>query len=103
MTEPLTASDIEAIRRGFERVSARGWGVALGVLSAVGLFLATVVLVIKGGPDAGAHLGLLSNFFPGFDISWSGAGIGALYAALVGYGAGWLTGASYNFFIDRGQ
>lgn len=101
MGEELSARELEAIRRAFERVSARGWGVALGLLSALGLFAATVILVAKGGPDAGAHLRLLSNYFPGFDISILGAAIGAVYAFIVGFVAGWTVGTVYNLFVDR--
>ena len=80
MSDALSPEDLRAIRRAFERVSARGWGLALGLLSAMGLFAATLILVIKGGPDPGAHLRLLGNYFPGFDIGIGGAAIGAAYA-----------------------
>ena len=36
------------------------------------VLLATAVLVIKGGPDMGTHFGLLSNYFPGFSVTWFG-------------------------------
>ncbi|MEQ1727830.1 MAG: hypothetical protein ABL982_05570 [Vicinamibacterales bacterium] len=101
MSERITADELEALRRAFERVSARGWGVSLGLLAALGLFVATSILVIKGGPDAGAHLGLLSNYFPGFDITFAGAAVGAAYGLVVGDVAGWSVGAAYNFFVDR--
>ena len=99
----LSPAELEAIRRAFERVSAHGWGLAVGVLCGLGLFVATMVLVIKGGPNAGAHLGLLSNYFPGFDIDVLGACIGACWAAAVGYAAGWVAGSSYNFFVSRSR
>jgi hypothetical protein len=54
---------------------------------------------VKGGPDAGAHLGLLANYFPGYDISFGGAAVGALWAFLVGYVAGWTVGTVYNAIV----
>ena len=101
MSKELSASDIQTIRRGYERVSARGWGLALGVLAALGLFTATLVLLIRGGPQVGPHLWLLSNYFPGYAVTWLGAFVGAAYAFIIGYVAGRSTGAVYNWIIDR--
>jgi hypothetical protein len=66
------------------------------VLLGMGLFLATVFLVLKGGPDPGAHLGLLSQFFPGYRVSYLGSIIGFLYAFFVGFLVGLALGAVYN-------
>lgn len=71
-----------------ERVSARAWGVAVGSILGGGLFLATLVLVIKGGEDVGQHLGLLSNVLPGYDVTLAGAFIGFVYAFVLGYAGG---------------
>jgi len=101
MNEGLSPKDIQAIRRAFERVSVRGWGLALGLLAALTLFLATVVLVIKGGPQRGAHLGLLINYFPGYSVTWYGGFIGACYAFVIGYVAGRTVGSVYNWIVDR--
>lgn len=101
MSEELSPKDVQAIRRAFERVSVRGWGLALGLLSGLTLFLATAVLVIKGGPDVGTHLGLLGNYFPGYDVTWFGAILGAGYAFLLGYLAGHTVGTVYNWIVDR--
>lgn len=70
------------------RVSARAWGLATGLVFGIGLFLATIVLVIKGGPDTGAHLGRLSRVLPGYDVTFTGALIGFLYAFVIGYALG---------------
>ncbi len=50
--------------------------------------VATLALVIKGGEDVGTHLGLLSNFFPGYEVSVGGACIGFVYAFVLGYALG---------------
>jgi hypothetical protein len=101
MNDELSAKDVQAIRRGFERASQHGWGLALGILAAMGLFLATAVLVVKGGPDPGPHLGLLSEYFPGYRVTWLGAFVGACYGFFLGYGAGRTIGAVYNLIIEH--
>jgi hypothetical protein len=101
MSKELSPSDIKTIRRAYERVSARGWGFALGILAGLGLFVATIVLVIRGGPQVGPHLQLLGVYFPGYAVSWAGAFIGAAYAFVIGYIAGRTTGAVYNWIVDR--
>ena len=101
MKDELSPTDVQVIRRAFERVSQQGWGLALGVLAGGGLFLATAILVIKGGPDPGPHLGLLGVYFPGYRVTWAGSFIGAGYAFLIGYLAGLTIGVVYNKIVDR--
>lgn len=66
-------------------LSGRVWGVSIGLVAGIGLFIATIVLVVQDGEDVGQHLGLLSNFFPGYDVTVGGAFIGFLYATVAGY------------------
>ena len=75
---------------------ARAWGISTGLLFGLGLFAATIVLVLKGGPTVGAHLGLLSVFFPGYSVTVGGAFIGFVYAFVLGYALGRLVGTVYN-------
>jgi hypothetical protein len=82
----VTKSD--PIEVTLERASARAWGIATGTVLGSGVFAATLWLVIKGGPDKGAHLGRLANVFPGYDVSVGGAVIGFVYAFVVGYALG---------------
>jgi hypothetical protein len=70
------------------RINARAWGIATGLLFGLGLFIATVVLVIKGGADVGAHLGRLGHVLPGYDVSVKGAFIGLIYGFVIGYALG---------------
>ena len=78
------------------RLNGRAWGIALGVLSGGGLFAATIILVLKGGPNVGQHLRLLSVFFPGYTVSVVGAFIGFVYGFVLGYALGRLIGSLYN-------
>ncbi len=81
------------------RLNARAWGIALGLLLGGGLFVATIVLVIKGGPDVGRHLSLLSVFFPGYRVTVLGSLIGFVYAFVLGYALGRLVGTVYNRLV----
>jgi hypothetical protein len=101
MDEELTSQERQQIRRAYGRVIEQGWGLAFGVLGAVGLFLATIVLVVQGGPNVGAHLGLLSVYLPGYRVTWWGAFIGAGYAFFFGYGAGRTIATIYNRIVER--
>jgi hypothetical protein len=78
------------------RLNAQAWGVSFGLLCGLGLFLATLVLVLKGGEDVGQHLGLLAAFLPGYRVSVLGAFIGFVYMFVIGYALGGLIGLVYN-------
>ena len=76
----------------FARVDALALAVAMGTVCAIGLFLLSAVLLIKGAPPGvpvGTHLGLLGAYWPGYTITWAGSLIGAVYAgasgALIGF------------------
>lgn len=86
----------ELIESAVVRLNAKLMGVVLGLLLGFGLFLATNVLVLKGGEEVGAHLGLLSQFFPGYTVTFFGSVVGFVYAFLVGFGIGAVIGAVYN-------
>jgi hypothetical protein len=74
--------------RRLVRFNARVLGVSLALLASAGLFVATLVLVARGGDYVGTMLGQLRYFFPGYSVTFGGAVIGALWAALVGYAVG---------------
>jgi hypothetical protein len=101
MKPELSEREQQQIRRAFERTSEQGWGLALGCLGALGLFIATVVLVVKGGENVGPHLGLLSQYLPGYRVSWPGAFIGAAYMFFLGYGVGRTIATIYNRIVPK--
>ena len=88
----------ETLRNALLRLNARAWGIGMGLLLASGLFLATNILVIKGGSDVGQHLGLLAIYLPGYRVSFVGSLIGFVYAFVGGYALGRAIGAVYNHF-----
>ena len=96
MAEQLTRQEERALRAALARASEQGWGIAMGLLLGLGLLLATVVLVAKGGPQPGPHLQLLGIYFPGYRVTWVGAWIGFVYAFVVGYAMGRTIATIYN-------
>jgi hypothetical protein len=90
------AGEEEALEKAVVRLNAKLMGIVVGFLAGLGLFLATMILVLKGGPDVGAHLGLLSQFFPGYRVTFLGSFVGFFYAFVVGFVIGSVLGAVYN-------
>jgi hypothetical protein len=95
----MTASTDPNLRLAVARLNQRAWGITVGLLLGLGLFIATIVLVIKGGPNPGPHLSLLKVYFPGYRITFLGSLIGFVYAFVVGYALGRLIGSVYNKLV----
>jgi hypothetical protein len=93
-TKPTPAED--DVRTTLLKLNARAWGIALGLLFGAGLFLATILLVARGGRRIGPHLNLLRMFLPGYRVSVGGAFIGFAYLFVIGYAIGRLIGSVYN-------
>lgn len=75
--------------------------VVLGLMTGLLVFVATNWLVIKGGSPVGPHLALLSEFFPGYSVSFLGSLVGLAYGAAVGAAAGWSMAWVYNRLAFR--
>ena len=93
------SEDVVELRRAIQRLNERAWGIAVGLLLGGGLFLATNILVIKGGQQVGAHLILLANFFPGYRVTFVGSIIGFIYCFVIGYILGRMIGMVYNRLV----
>ena len=78
------------------KLNARAWGIAIGLLLGLGIFLATALLVVTGGPTVGPHLGLIGQYLPGYRVTWGGAFIGFIYLFVIGYAIGRIIGWVYN-------
>lgn len=102
MTTPVTEQERQLIQAAIARLRAGIMAIVFGMLGGVGLFLATAWLLIRGGTEVGPTLGLLSNYFPGYEVNWTGALVGLLYGAVVGGIAGWTLALIYNRLVRRG-
>jgi uncharacterized membrane protein required for colicin V production len=92
----------EALQSTMLRLNGRAWGIAFGLLLGFGIFVATNLLVLKGGPRVGQHLSLLRVFLPGYKVSFLGSLIGFVYAFVFGYALGRMVGAVYNSLVRLG-
>ncbi len=75
-------------------------GIVTGLLCGVGLFLATNWLVLKGGVEVGEHLSLLSQYFPGYRVTFGGSLIGFAYAFISGFVGGYSVARIYTWIAS---
>lgn len=97
-SEQLAAAELQANTR-LIRFHAVATGLAGGTICAVGIFTATIWLLIKGGENPGAHLKLLGQFFIGYDVTYAGSLIGAVWGFATGFLLAYAVARSYNFFV----
>jgi hypothetical protein len=99
---PETDHDLDpALAVRILRLEAVVQGVAWGLVAGLALFLATNVLVLKGGRVVGPHLSLLRQFFIGYEVTFAGSLIGFAYAFVCGFVAGYLVSVVYNRVVRR--
>ena len=72
----------------FAPVHKAALGVACGLTFGALIAAATAVQLIVS-PGDGMPLALLSQFFAGYEVSWSGALIGFFWGGVAGFVAGW--------------
>ena len=89
----------EALRLAFARMDKLGFATALGSVCGLGILIATLCLVIKGGPLVGSNLQLLGQYFIGYTVTVKGAFIGLGYAFFWGFMWGWSLAYIRNFFL----
>jgi len=86
----------EQLAKAVVKLNAKLLGIVFGMLLGIGIFVATNFLVLKGGENVGQHLVLLSQFFPGYRVTFLGSLVGFVYAFVVGLIIGSVLGAVYN-------
>ena len=97
---PITQREEQVLRKALVRMNLQAWGIALGMMFGVGLMLATIVLVVRGGDRVGSHLSLLRVYFPGYSVSYLGSLIGFVYAFVLGYALGRTIVVIYNRLVS---
>ena len=88
MSERLSTDEQFALQSAVQDLNEKAWGIGVALVLAVALFVATNVLVLKGGSDVGPHLRLLGVYFPGYRVTFAGSLIGFVYAFVLGYAVG---------------
>ena len=87
------------IESAFAKIDPLALGVAVGVVSGLGIFMASVVLLLRGGSAPGPTLSLLGNYLFGFEVTWGGAVIGLLEGGLLGFAVGALAAGLRNWTL----
>jgi len=102
-----TRSDEEKLQQAVAFLNAKLLGLILGILLGLAIFIATNWLLIKGPhvtesgrQIVGPHLQLLSQFFIGYKVSFSGSIVGFLYGFAIGTITGSLIGWLYNRIVS---
>jgi protoporphyrinogen oxidase len=95
--EARSEPEDEVIEIAFAKLDPLALGVAVGVVSGLGIFTATAILLVKDGPVVGSMLSLLRYYVFGFEVTWSGAFLGLVEAGLGGFGLGYLSASLRNW------
>ena len=93
---PVTGEERALIEAAVARMRAGILAIVFAMLCGSGLFTATAWLLIKGGENVGATLGLLGNYLPGYTVTWPGAFLGLAYGSAIGGAMGWSLARIYN-------
>ncbi len=83
------------------RLSATVYGIVFGLVLGLGVFVATLWLVIRGGPVVGPNLALLGQFFFGYTVTYLGSVIGFAYGFVTGFVIGFSISTIYNWIVSR--
>jgi hypothetical protein len=81
-------------------LNATAQGIATGIVAGLGVFIATNLLILKGGDVVGPHLSLLGQFFLGYRVTFVGSLIGFAYAFVCGFSGGYGVAWIYNWVAD---
>jgi hypothetical protein len=73
----------------FVKLDRVAFGLSVGAAAGLVLSLATLFVVLGGGPLVRPTLGLLGQYFPGYEVTWSGTVVGLAYGFVVGFVGGW--------------
>ena len=84
-TEQELESELDLV---FAPLHKRCLGVAVGTALALVVFGATALHVLRS-PGEPYPLVLLQQYFPRFEVSWTGAVVGAFWAFWLGFVLGW--------------
>jgi hypothetical protein len=97
----------DIVRTRLLRLNATVQALVVGIITGLGIFLATNWLILKGGhigpngePVVGPHLSLLSQFFIGYRVTFPGSLIGFVYGFVSGFVVAYFVARVYNLVVD---
>jgi hypothetical protein len=95
MPEMAQDREEQRILLAFAPLRKTAFGVAAGAVCGGVLFVATLILLLRGATDSG--LNLLSQYFAGYSVSFVGAWIGLAWAFALGFALGFAFALLRNF------
>ncbi|MAE60807.1 MAG: FAD-dependent oxidoreductase [Planctomycetaceae bacterium] len=90
----------EMIAAAFAPLDKTALGAAVAIVMGLGMFVASAVLLVRDGDMVGPHLSLPGHYFLGYDVTWRGAILGTVEAAIGGFFVGFLGATMRNLLID---
>ena len=96
----LKDCDDNVLDAAFAKLDPLALGVAFGIVCGFGVFLASAVLLLKGGSVVGPTLSLLGSYPFGFEVTWAGVFIGLFEGGLLGLGVGALAAGLWTWSLD---
>jgi len=95
--QPGFADELASIFAHYDPVAL---GAAVGLVSGAAVFLATTLLLLRGGEPMGPNLSLLGHYLLGFEVSWFGAFLGLIEAGGAGFLFGFVLATIINRLVD---
>ena len=95
--------ETDELSRAVIKIQSSVLALVCAMIGGLALFVMTVWLVIKDGPNVGAHLNLLGHYLIGYSVTWKGSVIGLFYGALIGGVVGWTIAKIYNLIAGVRQ
>ncbi|MBW2173255.1 MAG: NAD(P)/FAD-dependent oxidoreductase [Deltaproteobacteria bacterium] len=89
----------KVLEQTFARIDKLAFATAVGSVSGLLFFLATIWLLVKGGDVVGPTLRLLGQFFVGYTVTVEGAFIAFGYSFVCSFLFGWLFAYLRNLFL----
>ena len=83
------------------RLNVRALGLTLGILWALGVFFIAIAAMVIPGDWGDQMVGLLGNFYVGYEASVIGALVGALWGLADGFVGGALIAWLYNLLAGK--
>lgn len=90
----------EFIIQSLAKLDALAFGVSIGAVLGFGIFLATNILIWKGGDVIGPRLALLGQYFIGYEVTPIGSLIGFAWGFASGFALGWIGAGLRNFIVS---
>ena len=78
-----------ALENVFPKLHPTAFGLSVGIVVGVLLFLATWLILLQDSVSIQSSLALLNQFFPGYAVTARGSFVGLAYGLLTGFVTGW--------------